>query len=157
MLTRSRPAVFFSFMAALLGALVSLSTHEKEAQAAERLSLGEVSTSVTREGVDMPGLLRALATEELRAVEASKAPRHKGAIVSVALVRMDSESSAKGSASTCFVSVVLRDPRRGVLIALLNGRARAEDGARAATSVERSAMQASLRSALSRIPEALAH
>lgn len=151
---RFRPAIVIALvLAAVLGA-----THD--ASAAERLSLGEVSTSVTRRDVDVPALLRILATEELRAVETSKAPRdarHRGAIVSVALVRMDTESNAKGSASTCVVSVVLRDPARGVLLALLQGRARAEDGSRAANAAERSALQASLRSALSRIPEALGH
>ena len=97
----SRLATVIAGIAVVLAALLG-ATHD--ASAAERLSLGEVSTSVTRRDVDVPALLRTLATEELRALETSKAPRdarHRGAIVSVALVRMDTESSAKGSASTC--------------------------------------------------------
>jgi hypothetical protein len=125
--------------------------------AAERpVALGEISSEVFRRDVDMRALLRSTSEQELGALDLSRVSMKKRAILSVALVRMDSTVAAAGKSTTCVVSATLRDARRGAIFAILEGKARAQgDPSSASPTMERSALEAAVRGAIARIPEAL--
>jgi hypothetical protein len=55
----------------------------------------------------------------------------------------------------CVVSATVRDKKKGAIVAVLEGRARAENEERLAALLERAAMKSAVRGALARLPEAL--
>jgi len=122
------------------------------AQAAnDALALGEVSSTIQRQDVDLRALLRSSAEEEIRALDLTHVPVAKRAILSMSLVRMDT-AHAEGSTTvtTCVVSATLRDRRQGAIFAILEGRARGDSGAG-----DRAILRTAVRGAVARIPEAL--
>lgn len=119
-----------------------------------RLALGEVSTNVTRDGIDLVALLRAVSSDELRRVDL-KGVRKPSSIVSVALVRLETLSVVGGTSSACTVSVVVRDRQGGAVLALLEGRARAEEGAARVREAEQHALRGAVRGAFARVAEAM--
>lgn len=76
----------------------------------------------------------------------------RDAVVSVALVRLETARGARGDAVTCVVSATLRTSS-GNVFAILEGRARAESDR--PTTVELTTMRTAVHSAISRIPDAL--
>jgi len=122
----------------------------------KRVVIGEVSSRVTRAGVDYEALLRAASEEELSALDLSRVPRGKRVVVSVSLVRLDTLAEPRATDATCEISATLRDARGGALFAILQGKARAES-AGAPGEVETTAVHGALHGALARIPEALRH
>src|SRR5271154_869429 len=120
----------------------------------KRVVIGEVSSRVTRAGVDYESLLRTASEEELTALDLSRVPRGKRVVVSVALVRLDTLAEARATDATCEISATLRDARGGTLFAILQGKARAQS-AGAPGEVESTAVHGALHGALARIPEAL--
>jgi hypothetical protein len=81
--------------------------------AAERpVALGEISSEVFRRDVDMRALLRSTSEQELGALDLSRVSMKKRAILSVALVRMDSTVAAAGETSRWTGCHRCRRPRR---------------------------------------------
>lgn len=119
------------------------------------LALGEVTTRVSRQGVDLPGAFRSAIVDELRRVDVSDAPSQERVVVSASLVRLDTETQGARARSTCVVSATLRKARGGALVAILQGKARAEDTAREIPSNELTALRAAVHSAVRGIPEAI--
>jgi hypothetical protein len=143
------------------------------------LSLGEVSTQAvaSSESIDAETLRRA-AERELGALDLSGVPAKRAAVVSLSLVRVEharlpatgtghATTSATGAtnttssttastattattATTCVVSAVLRDKRKGTLFAIVEGRARVETSAKQKQLAEQQALEAAIRSALTR-------
>lgn len=150
MRTRVTRAIWSTIVAALLGS--ALLCAEPPAQASsEPVALGEVSTVITRTGLDLRELLRTSAQEELRALDLSKVPASRRSILSVSLVRMETLRDATNTnVTTCIVSATLRDARRGAIFAVLEGRAHADSGAG-----DRAILRTAVRGAVARIPEAL--
>jgi hypothetical protein len=121
----------------------------KTADAESRaLALGEVAV-VPPAAAYMTPALRADLDAEIRELDLRSA--HKHAILSVSLVRLDTERARGSDAATCVVSATLRS-RNGVLFAVLEGRARAQGGS---GHVSESALRGAVHGALSRVPEAL--
>jgi hypothetical protein len=120
----------------------------------KRITIGEVSSQVSRSGVDYESFLRSASEEELRALDLSRVPRGKRVIVSVALVRLDTLAEPRATDASCEISATLRDAKGGAVFAILEGKARAKSGG-AAGAVESTAVHGALRGALARIPEVL--
>ena len=120
------------------------------------ITIGEVTSEVVREDVDMNLLLRGVLEQELSGVDVAKPARPRPAILSLSLVRMDREMAPNDKAQvTCVVSATVRDQKKGALLAVLEGRARAENEQRLVALLERAALKSAVRGALARLPEAL--
>lgn len=117
---------------------------------AKVVSLGEISVPQSVDATMAPRLTAAV-QDELRQLDLSHARRQ--AVVSVSVVRLDSEPRAKGSAFTCVVSATLRNPKTGAVFAIVEGRARAEG--ESPRSLESSALRGAVHGAVTRIPDAL--
>ena len=121
----------------------------KAADAESRhLSLGEVAV-VPSDAAYMTPELRADLEAEIRSLDLRGA--HKDAVLSVSLVKLETEHTRGASSADCVVSAALRS-RNGVLFAMLEGRARAQG---ASAHVPESALRGAIHGALSRVPEAL--
>ena len=121
-----------------------------------RVVIGEVSSKVTRAGVNYESFLRSASEEELSTLDLSLVSRKKRVIVSVALVRLDTLAAPRTTDATCEISATLRDAKGGAVFAILQGKARAMSGG-APGEVESTAVHGALHGALARIPEALGH
>ncbi len=124
-----------------LGVLVPAKAADAESR---HLSLGEVA--VPSGATHMTSALRDALQSEMRELDLRGA--HKDAILSVSLVKMETEHAE----TTCVISATLRSRDGGVLFAVLEGRARAQGGS---GHVPESAMRGAVHGALSRVPEAL--
>lgn len=122
----------------------------KAADAESRhLSLGEVAVLPSGAAALTPEL-RADLDAEIRALDLRGA--HKDAILSVSLVKLETEHGRGSASAECVVSATLRSRSGGVLFAMLEGRARAQG---ASGHVPESALRGAVHGALSRVPEAL--
>jgi hypothetical protein len=119
------------------------------------VTIGEVSSGVTRSDVDIPSLLRSALVEELLGLDLPPAKKHGPMVLSVSLVRMDTAADGASASTSCVVSATLRAKRGGTVFAVLEGHARAEDQPSKVGALEQSTMRAALRGAVGRIPEAL--
>lgn len=138
----------------IIALTVALTSFAGPASAAQKkVAIGEVSTSVVRDDTALSALLRRVIESELAGVDLSRVARKDASILSVSLVRMDTD--AQGKATTCVVSATLRTKKGGAVFAILEGRARAENGASSQKSAEAHALQEAVRGAIVRLPEAL--
>jgi hypothetical protein len=113
-----------------------------------RVRLAEVHASDARH----EPLLRAATLDALDKLDLSRVPLRNEAVLSVALVKLDAETRGPTRSLTCVVSASLRGRRTGNLVAILEGRARAEGaGAMDPDGVIAAAAQG----AIARVPEAL--
>jgi hypothetical protein len=155
---RSRFSLFaLAFVCAVTGA-ASRADAAGENEAGEKpalVAVGEVSTQVLRSDVDLAGVMRAALAEELPALDLSRA-RRRPVILSVSLVRMETQASASGASTTAVISATLRTKRGGSLFAILEGKAQAYDGSKERRTVEQTALRSAVHGAINRIPEALA-
>ncbi len=114
------------------------------------VSLGEVSVVGRSDGVLNPRIVL-VAQDEIGRLDLTHA--HKQAVLSLSVVRLDTEPRPGGASATCVVSVALRNPKSGAVFAVVEGRARAE-GAQI-VSLESSALRGAVHGAVARIPDAL--
>lgn len=114
----------------------------------KHLALGEVGVVAVGAAHLTPALRTALEAE-IRELDLRAA--HKDAILSVSLVKLDTELDHGSSSSTCVISATLRS-RNGNLFAILEGRARAQG---MTGHVPESALRGAVHGALSRVPDAL--
>jgi hypothetical protein len=123
------------------------------AAAPSPITIGEVTSAVVREDVDMSTVVRGVLEQELPGVDVGKS---RPAILSLSLVRMDREVAPNDKTQvTCVVSATVRDRKKGALVAVLEGRARAENEERLVGLLERATLKSAVRGALQRLPEAL--
>jgi len=147
-----------SFAAAGL-VLVGASVAFVSADAAERIvSVGEVSVGevVPKEAppaVDLPALVRSSTEARLREVDGRGLAARKRVILSVALVRLETDASTRSV--TAAVSVTVRSACGGALMAVLSGRARVGFESTRPLPTQSRAIDAALGAALAGIPEAL--
>lgn len=137
---------------ATLGAVlfVAMFAPAKAADAGSRhLSLGEIAV-LPSGAAHLTPELRADLEAEIRSLDLRGA--RKDAILSVSLVRLDTERTRGSAAATCVVSATLRSRSGGVLFAMLEGHARAQG---ASDHIPESALRGAVHGALSRVPEAL--
>lgn len=135
--------------ALLVPLVVASSSVALEASSAEeKIRLGEISVPdpQTLAGVDRASLRRA-AEGEIAAVDTAR--MKKRVIVSVAVSGASDRPSVNVS-----VDAALRDAKSGTILAVVQGRARAEGGA--CPELRQQVMRAAVKSALSQIPLAVA-
>ncbi len=112
------------------------------------IALGEVAIPPTTSGLDH-ATLKTAAEGELRIVDTSRLRKARNVVVSVAII--GSESAPFG----CTVNAMLRDAKTGSMLAIIEGRARSEQG-HVNPELRKQVLRAALHSAVSKIPDALA-
>ena len=115
----------------------------------------EVSTRVAREGRDLRAVLKSKVERQLQSVDFSSAREGGPFVLSTLLVRLDTDTSQGAAKVTCSVSMTLRDQKRGVLRALVEGRSHSEDRAESATQAEDEALRMAVRGAVRNLPDAI--
>jgi hypothetical protein len=155
-------------MAALMGiALAALTAGPAAAEDARPpaegaakgpVTLGEVATSAAAGStrlLNVADLLRRDAEAELAALDWTHTKLRHRYTVSALIVRLDSAPLGERALSaSCTISAAVRD-ERGSLLAIVEGRARAEDAASAGIAAERDALAGAVRSAITAVPEAI--
>lgn len=147
----TRPAValvvtLFTF------ASVSLSTAAQAAKT-KLLSIGEV-VSTSASGRAKLDLVRSTLEQEADAIDWRKST-HKAFVVSVAVVKLETATAQGKVATTCELSTTVRNAKTGAVVAVVSQRARAENAARNARSVEDGAIVAAASAAIRQLPTAL--
>lgn len=131
---------------------------KKDSVPARPVTLGEVATSVAAQGTrlaNVSDLLRHDAEAELAAIDWTQTKLRHRYTVSALIVRLESTPlGARALSASCTVSAAVRD-ERGALLAIVEGRARAEDSATAGLAAERDALAGAVRSAIIAVPEAI--
>jgi hypothetical protein len=134
--------------------LASFALAAPDARAAEpAIGIGEVSVAgAPAAGEVDDATLRAIVEEAVGAIDSSRLPRGRAAVLSVSIVRLESRSEPLEV--SCLVSATLRD-RRGAVFAVLQGSARGQDEPQRRRSLQRAILRAAVTSALARVPEAM--
>lgn len=141
----TRPFAPFTF--ALLALAIGIGgASDAHAANESEIALSEVAPPPQSSGVDQTSLENA-AKGEIKRIDGSRA-KGRRVLVSVALISRD---DAPVSFS---VNATLRDAKSGAMIAITEGRARAEGSA--TSDLKREVAHAALRSAVRQIPDALA-
>jgi hypothetical protein len=142
-------------MSAILSVLAALALCPGADAAGQPIAAVEVSSQVSREGRDLRALVRGKVESQLRNVRWGDARSGGPFVLSTSLVRLDTSTQDGAVTVACTVSMTLRDQKRGVLRAIVQGRAQAEDRADAARMAEEDAVRVAVRSAVSGLPEAI--
>jgi len=111
------------------------------------IALGEVAIPPTTSGLDQ-ATLKTAAEGEIRIVDSSRLRKARKVVVSVAII--GSEAVPFG----CTVNALVRDAKTGSMLAIIEGRARAEGSV--SPELRKQVLRAALHSAVSKIPDALA-
>lgn len=125
--------------------------------AAPPITLAEVNTQVDPSATHLPDLkeiLRRSAEAELKAIDWGKEGLRRRYKVSAAVVQLQSGRDGRLLRASCAVSAAVRD-ERGALLAIVEGRARAEEEGAAPASAERGALEGAVQGAIRRLPEAI--
>ena len=139
-----RPTTFGGLVLGCL--LVTAALAPPPARAADAsIAVGEVS------GGGLPGtdagVVKSAAEGELRRMDTAKLPRSRALVVSLAV------SATSDAPVACTINATVRDGRTGAMLAIVEGRARTEG--RPDGELRAAVVRAAVRSAVSRIPEAL--
>jgi len=133
-------------LAALLAPLLVVAGGEARAGDTS-IALAEVAVPTASSGVDL-ATLRSAAEGELRVVDVSKLRKPRNVLVSVAII-----GSAQAPCAFT-VNALLRDAKTGTMLAILEGRARAEGNGN--PDARKQVLRAALHGAVRQIPDALA-
>jgi len=145
----------FGIAAIILFAQRALGEERKPPARPSPVTLAEVGSRATSTKLgNVTELLRRDVESELAAIDWTKAKVNRRYVVSASVVRLDSELRDAGLLASCTVSATLRD-ERGAILAVLEGRARAEESPGAAARAERDALAVAVRGAITAIPEAI--
>lgn len=118
------------------------------------ITLAQVTTKLSRPEIDLPGLFRSEVTRQLQTIELQPVRPHEALVLSASLVELETHRAGNRAKSSCVVSATLRK-KNGALVAILRGKARAEDAFTAKSANEIAALRAAIRSTLRGIPQAL--
>jgi hypothetical protein len=113
-----------------------------------RISLAPGQTLALRD------LLGSALREELAAAPLSKLRSREQYVLSARLQKLDTRRTPKWSEATCSVSVLLKRKSDDALLAVVSGRATAQDSHPAAS--QSAALRAAVRGAMKRVPAAVA-
>jgi hypothetical protein len=129
-----------------VAAALTIAASDARAGEAERIAVGEVSVARPVPGVD-PATLKSAAEGEIRTLDERRIRGHKRYVLSLAVVR-----SSDGPVS-CEITAMLRERKSGSMLAVIEGRARAEGGAD--PELRRAVLRAAVRTAVRQIPDAI--
>lgn len=151
---KSRRVLEGAFMMVLSLALAG-ATPKQATGARARISVGEVTASVAGAAPGTAQLLRRLLTEEVSRLTPPGSAEREGYVLSASLVRLDVRRTTEGAVASSLVSATLRREGSGAILALLEGRGRVQADGDALASARESAIEAAVRGAVRRVPEAL--
>lgn len=141
-------------MTRLAGALslLALLAHAPQARADRSpLRVGEVAAEVPQVAVRARS---ALYDELTQLALPPAAQRGAASIVSMSVVKLERSRRGPARGIECVVSATLRDARKGTLYAVLEGRARLDDGA-LSPHAEQAVLRGAIHGAVAQIPRAL--
>jgi len=138
------------FLLALTGA-----APKEPARNAPRVTVGEVTARVVGADAATERLLRRLVSEEVLRLRLAGAVRPDAYVLSASLVRLEAQQTSDGARVTSVVSAILRREESGAILAVLQGRGRAEAGRDEVSDARARALEAAVRGAVRRVPEAL--
>jgi hypothetical protein len=119
------------------------------------VALGELNAKGASGNSSLARLFETSVERELSRLDLSRAKRHDRFVLSATLMSVASTKRADGAEARAVVSATLRKAQGGELHAIVRGSATATDAAAASSHAERAALQAAVKSALKRVPEAL--
>jgi hypothetical protein len=143
----------------LVALLLASAGSPAEARSPRAVMLAEAASRVdpaaTRLG-DLTALLREDAERELAAIDWSALRIRGRYAISATVVGLSTARTGERTvAASCTVSAAVRDASSNILLFVVEGRARAEDGATTAARAERDALRAAVQGAVGRVPEGL--
>jgi hypothetical protein len=147
---RFRRFLEVSFVAAFAGAALAATPHT-----APRISVGEITATVQGLSPDTVSLLRRLVNEEVSRLRLAGQGSPEAYVLSAALVRLEVQRTSDGVRASSVVSATLRREGSGAILALLSGRGRAEAESGGIAGARTGAIEAAVRGAVRRVPEAL--
>ncbi len=159
-MTGRRRSVLFTTITMTVGSLVAMATLTVagSVNAGEhRVAVGEVRSEVARGGIDMPALVRSTAETELAKIEGRTKGKRR-AVLSIALLEMETTTGPKGALDTCRMVATIRDASKGALLATFETNAKAPHGAdasRTSMQSDRAMVQSAVQGIVRRVPEAL--
>jgi hypothetical protein len=118
------------------------------------VSVGRIESRVTKRG-DVKRVLESAVKSELGRMDLTGFRGRDHYVLSASLVKMDTVTESEHAETTCVVSATLTRQKGGALHAVLQGRARVTDRRDLAGASELAALRAAVRSAISRVPEAI--
>ena len=139
-------------MVCLLVTLGAGTAQAKPKRRRRRVRVAEVRSKVKRSDRDVTHTLRRLLERELRRLRISPDGRF---LLSAQLVTLKTARKSRYSESRCVVQATLRRERGGALFAAISGRASAREKKPEVAELETTAMKAAVRSALSRLGDAI--
>lgn len=121
------------------------------------VAVAEVSSQAKAAQIqNVPDLLRKDIEAELSTLDWSKAKTRRRYLISATVVELGSQPAGpRAVQSSCVVSATVRDAERGNVVLVLQGKARVDE-ASSASAAERALLSAAARSAIAKVPEALA-
>ena len=137
----------WALLAPLLLATAQLAGASEASASDTSIALGEVAVPPVSSGVDQASL-KSAAEGELRGMDASRLRKRRNVVVSVAI------SGSSQSPFGCTVNALLRDAKTGTMLAIIEGRARADGDAN--LELRQRVLRAAVHSAVRQIPAALA-
>lgn len=122
------------------------------------VTLAEIATPPQAAGERAAGLreqIRKTAEAELAAIDWSGHSIRKRYKLSASVTKLDRKREGALSMATCTVTAAIRDAERGTLLAIVEGRARAEAQGSDAPTLESDALEGAVRGAITRLPATL--
>lgn len=113
---------------------------------ADRIAVGDVVVPTPAPGLD-PQTLKTAAASEIEQIDPKLLHSKKSYVVSLTVVR------ASDGPVSCEVTAILAEKKSGSMLAILQGRARAEGGG--SPELRRAVLRAAVRTAVRQIPEAI--
>jgi hypothetical protein len=157
-LRRILPLCIGALFAVAAPALVAADPGAKKAASAPPpVAVAEVSSQAKAAQLqNVPDLLRKDLEAELSTLDWSKAKTRRRYLISATVVELGSQPAGpRAVQSSCVVSATVRDAERGNVLIVLQGKARVDE-ASSASAAERALLSAAARSAIAKVPEALA-
>lgn len=118
------------------------------------VSIGRITTRAPETAALKPELESAV-KRELGRIDLSSVRARDKYVLSASLVKLQTVKSGDQIETSCVVSATLSRAGSGALHAVLQGRARAIDAPSAHKTAERAALDAAVKGAMRRLPEAL--
>lgn len=118
------------------------------------ITVGEISARVPGADARTEQELRLLVSREIDRLRLDGQATQGTYVFSASLVRFDARSSRDGARATCVVSGILRKAASGVIVAMMQGRAAAEDERGALEGAKTRALEGAVYGAVRHVPEA---
>jgi hypothetical protein len=142
------------FAAAIALIALAMPVDTVSAKVRAPVAVGKVSTKLKGHWLK-PAELRRVVERELAQIDLTQVKTDDRFVLEATVTKLETRSTAERTEAMCVVSGMLTRKSGGAVRAILRGRARAQDGPKKVQAAERAAVEGAVRSALSRVEEAL--